>query len=281
MIIDGRQLARGVEERIAHTLAGMPRTPTLAIVVVGDDLVIERFVRIKKQVAERLGIPVVEKRFGAEITREELVREVKRCAEDGDIDGIVVQLPLPSTIDVDAVLRAIPITKDVDVLSRDAIAMFAQGDAPVLPPVAAAVQEILEHAHVNVSGEDVLVLGYGRLVGVPVSILLRHNGAHVTVIDREIPDLATHVRESRVIVSGVGKPGLILPEMLTAQCVLIDAGTSEAGGKVVGDADPRCADVAAVFTPVPGGVGPLAVVMLFKNLCVLARDRDSRHQSID
>lgn len=271
MMIDGKQLAQHVEERIARSLVGAARIPTLAIVVVGDDPVIESFVRIKKRVAGRLGIPVLEKRFASDITGEALVQEVLRCAEDVDVDGIVVQLPLPSVIDVDAVLRAIPVAKDVDVLSREAIAMFAQGDAPVLPPVAGAVQEILEHLKVNISGEDVLVLGFGRLVGVPVSILFRHNGAHVTVIDKEIPDLATHTREARVIVSGVGKPGLLTPEMLTPQCILIDAGTSESGGKVVGDADSRCADVAFACTPVPGGVGPIAVVMLFKNLCVLAR----------
>jgi methylenetetrahydrofolate dehydrogenase (NADP+)/methenyltetrahydrofolate cyclohydrolase len=126
---------------------------------------------------------------------------------------------------------------------------------------------------VAVSDKEALVLGYGKLVGVPASLLLRHNGAHVTVVDQVISNLAEHTRESDIIICGVGKPGLLKPEMLKPGVVVIDAGTSEAGGKIVGDADPSCALVASVFTPVPGGVGPIAVALIFKNLLVLASAR--------
>jgi methylenetetrahydrofolate dehydrogenase (NADP+)/methenyltetrahydrofolate cyclohydrolase len=121
----------------------------------------------------------------------------------------------------------------------------------------------------------VLVLGYGRLVGKPVSILLRHNHAHVTVIDKPVPDLAQHVREAYVVISGVGSPALITPDMVGEGTVLIDAGTSESGGKIVGDIDPACAHNAKLFTPVPGGVGPVAIAMLFKNLLILAHTHRS------
>jgi methylenetetrahydrofolate dehydrogenase (NADP+)/methenyltetrahydrofolate cyclohydrolase len=274
MIIDGKAIAADVEEQVRRALTKCSVTPTLAIVVVGKDPVVESFVRIKKRMGERLNIIVVERYFPETISGEALKKSIEDIGNSPDVGGIVIQLPLPAHIDTQAMLDAVPVEKDIDMLSRASVASFARGDARILPPIAGAIQEILERAQVSVVGREVLVLGYGRLVGVPASIFMRHNHAHVTVIDREISDLASHVRESSVIISGVGKQGLVTPEMLSPSTVLIDAGTSEAGGKIVGDADPRCAEIASIFTPVPGGVGPIAVAMIFKNLCILARTKE-------
>ena len=271
MLIDGKAIAKEIEVRLTNICATFLVKPTLAIVLVGDDPVIESFVRIKKMVGARIGVSVVEHRFPKEVSGEELIRAISLLSADDAVNGIIIQLPLPTTIDVQAVLNAVPLSKDVDVLASDSVAAFRQGSAKVLPPVAGAIQEILECAHVDVSGKEALVLGHGRLVGAPAALLLRHNNAHVTVIDKPVTDLVTHVCESDIVITGVGSPGMITPQMLREGAVLIDAGTSEAGGKIVGDADPRCADVASVFTPVPGGVGPLTVVMLFKNLLALTR----------
>ena len=121
-----------------------------------------------------------------------------------------------------------------------------------------------------------LILGHGRLVGAPAALLMRHNHAHVTVVDKQVEHLALLTREADIIISGVGQPGILLPEMLKRGVVLIDAGTSEDGGKIVGDADPRCAEIASLFTPVPGGVGPITVSMIFKNVSILAEHRIRR-----
>jgi methylenetetrahydrofolate dehydrogenase (NADP+)/methenyltetrahydrofolate cyclohydrolase len=273
MIIDGKAIAADMEKNVQQALLGFTVMPTLAIIVVGNDPVVQSFVRIKKRMGERLNIVVVERYFPENISGEVLKKSIEDISRSSDVEGMVIQLPLPAHIDTQAMLDVIPVGKDVDMLSRASVASFACGDARILPPVAGAIQEILERAQVSVVGREVLVLGYGRLVGVPASILMRHNHAHVTVIDREISDLADHVRESSVIISGVGKQGLITPEMLSPSTVLIDAGASEAGGRIVGDADPQCAEIASVFTPVPGGVGPIAVAMIFKNLCLLARNK--------
>lgn len=275
MIIDGKKIAHEIEEQLTSACARSRVVPTLAIVIVGDDPVIENFVRIKKNVGARIGVSIVEHRFSKEVSGEELVRRVSALGVDPTIHGIIVQLPIPDTLDIRAVLNAVPLTKDVDMLAADSVAAFSRGDAKILPPVAGAIQEILERSHVDVSGKEALVLGYGRLVGIPATILLQHNRAHVTVIDRPVADLPEHLRESDIIISGVGLPGTITREMLQKGVVLVDAGTSESGGKIVGDADPECADVASVFTPVPGGVGPITVVMLFKNLLILARTQQT------
>lgn len=271
MIIDGKAIAAAIEAKVQSTLSQFSSPPQLAIVAVGQNPVIESFVRIKRRAGERLGVTVSLHAFPETISGEELKEHIQKIGTSPDVTGLIIQLPLPSHIDTQAMLDMVPLAKDVDMLSRDAVAAFARGDAHILPPVAGAIQEILEREAVEVAGKEVLILGYGRLVGVPASILLRHNYAHVTVIDHAIPDLALHAREAAIIISGVGKPGLILPEMLTAGVVLIDAGASEAGGKIVGDADPRCGEIAGIFTPVPGGVGPIAVSMIFKNLCILSK----------
>lgn len=271
MVIDGKMIAAEIREKLLRVIAALPKPPELDIVIVGDDPVIESFVRIKKRIGLALGVPVHEHRFPLTISGEELRKEITALVQKSKSQGLIIQLPLPQNIDTQAMLDLIPVSKDVDMLSTNAIASFASGDAKILPPVAGAIQEILERAQVKVSGSEVLILGHGRLVGVPASILLRHNGAHVTVIDKDISDLKEHTRESDIIISGVGKSGLITPDMISPRTTLIDAGTSEAGGRIVGDALSACQEVAAVFTPVPGGVGPIAVVMIFKNLCILAR----------
>lgn len=279
MIIDGKQIANELRVVLQKSVAALSRPPALGIVIVGDDPVIESFVRIKKKYGESLGVSIREFRFDSNIAGETLKNEVAMLSLRDDIDGVVVQLPLPASIDLQSILDAVPIAKDVDVLSHAAMVAFARGDAKIFPPVASAIEEILERHQVNVEGKEVLVLGHGRLVGKPVTILLQHNHAHVTVIDKPVADLALHVRESEIVISGVGIPALITPSMLSPNVVLIDAGTSEQGGRIVGDADPKCVDHARFFTPVPGGVGPVAVAMLFKNLVLLARMRDERQHA--
>ncbi len=272
MVVDGNMIAEGIREKVARVARSFPRPPTLAIVTVGEDPVVQSFVRIKKKVGASVGIPVVECHFPALVDEEALLRAVRRLGGKADVAGVIVQLPLPAMLDARRVLDAVPPEKDVDMLSTHSVAAFRRGDSPILPPVAGAVQEILEHHMVSVSGKEALVLGHGRLVGVPAALFLRHNGAHVTVVDKPIADLGVHVRESDVVVSGVGKPGIVRAEWLKPGAVVIDAGTSEAGGKLVGDAEPECAKKAGLFTPVPGGVGPITVALIFKNLLVLAKN---------
>lgn len=273
MIVDGRAIANSVYERLAPAAMAFPRPPRVDIVIVGDNPVIERFVRIKESAAQRLSIAMVQHRFTAAISEEALKDEINKIAAITASDGIIVQLPLPQTLNMQAVLDVIPTAKDVDMLSTVSMALFRDEKAVIIPPVAGAVKEILDSANIKVHGEEVLVLGFGQLVGKPVSILMRHNGAHVTVIDKPVSDLALHVSEALVVISGTGSPRLVTKAMVNARHVLIDAGTSESDGKLVGDIDPDAAGTAALFTPVPGGVGPITVAMLMRNLCMLARER--------
>lgn len=271
MIIDGKIIRDRIKEEIRKEVSLFPRAITLAIVIVGKNPVIESFVNIKKRFAYDVGIAVAEKRFPQHATFEDIAKALQVLAEDDAIDGIVVQLPLPPHFDTQRILNMTPPHKDVDVLSEKANDLFEKGESSVASPVVGAVCEILKEGNVNVRDRKALVVGYGRLVGRPVSVWLRAEGAHVSIVEGPVPNLGEFLQDTDIIVSGVGVAGLIKPNEIKKGVVLIDAGTSEQGGTVVGDADPRSADVAGLFTPVPGGVGPVTVAELFKNLLALAK----------
>jgi len=255
MNIDGRVLADAVFAR----LGARDSSPSLGILIAGSDTVTDSFVRTKARAADRLGVTVVREIIPASASTEDALGALALLARR--VDGLIVQLPLPTQIDVEKVLAAIPPEKDVDGISAS---------PKVRPPVAEAVAEILAAHSVEVKGTNAAVVGSGRLVGKPCAALLTELGASVTVIHRG--DSLDALKDADIVVLGAGEPGLVKPEHLRHGVVLIDAGTSESSGKIAGDADPACAEIASVFTPVPGGVGPIAVAMIFKNLFELAKE---------
>lgn len=271
MILDGRAIAEDIYSELAVRRARIERPVRLGIVVGGNDPVIESFVRIKARAAARLNVEMV--RVDLPASPRPLVG--RGGSENADTavacdavtelskrtDAVIAQLPLPKGIGTEAVLAAIPAEKDVD-----AINPTISADAhPVYAPVALAVVEMLRRGGVDPKGKRAVVVGAGRLVGAPSAVLLRQLGADVSMFTLEegsIDDL----KDADIIVCGAGNPGFIKPEHIKEGVALLDAGASEQGGVVRGDADPACADKASVFTPVPGGVGPVAVAMIFKNL---------------
>ena len=264
MIVDGKKIAQDIYTQLEKQAGSRP---TLVIVVVGDNPVIASFVRIKKKNAARLGVGVIEKLLPSSATTEDCVLAISECAATSN--GIIVQLPLPNHIDTETVLAAIPHEQDVDgiypisTLDR-ANAVFVSN---TIPPVAAALDEIIHTYSIKVSGKSAVVVGAGRLVGKPCAALLVSRGAQITILSHG--DSLEKLKTADIIVLGAGSPGFVKPEMIKEGVVLIDAGTSEDGGKMLGDADSECASKCSLFTPVPGGIGPIAVAMIFKNLFAL------------
>lgn len=251
-IVDGRELARGV--LAGRALEGV----RLGILTVGFDAAGDVFVRTKVRSAESVGVVVVRVDLPETSDTQEVSDALGALQER--CDGVVVQLPLPAQVDTEKVFARIDSLKDADALSKNSL---------VLAPVAEAVAHILRTHHVAVGGVKAVVIGAGRLVGTPCAKLLIELGADVSVVDKG--DSFEVLKEADLIVSGAGVPCFIKPEHIQEKVVLIDAGTSESAGKVVGDIDPACVAKAKLVTPVPGGVGPLAVAMLFKNLEELVR----------
>ena len=266
MILDGRKLVGEILAGVKARAAQLSHPPKVVAMVGNETPATQSYLKIKTARAADAGCLFETRPLGADYA---------------DADAVIVQLPLPGDVDAKTVLDAIPIEKDADVLSSVARALFeavkVDIQCPLLPPVVGAVQAILEQGGVEVAGKHAAVVGEGFLVGAPVATWLRQQGAEVTVVGDTTADLAATLRAADVIVSGAGSPGLITPHMLKDSVVLIDAGTSESGGKLVGDADPACAPKCALFTPVPGGVGPVAVAKLFENAVTLAEHSSLRH----
>ena len=274
MIIDGRALAREVLARTKMRAGKLARRPLIVALTGSDTPATRSYLAIKTKKAEEAGCVLEIKRFDLSkgINNFTLSRQVVDSAEDAH--AIIVQLPLPAGVDVKKVCDAIPLSKDADVLSVTARAKFERSDTDaLLPPVVGAVREIFVHSGIDVKGKKAVVIGDGWLVGNPCAKWLKQQGTEVSVLTSKSENLAVALRAADIIVSGAGSPHLIRPEMLKQGVVLIDAGTSESGGTIVGDADPACAAKCSFFTPVPGGIGPLAVACLFENAVTLAERR--------
>jgi methylenetetrahydrofolate dehydrogenase (NADP+)/methenyltetrahydrofolate cyclohydrolase len=264
MTVNGRAIASDILSEVRASLAG--RVPVVRAVVMSPSPATESYLSIKKARAEEAGMRLEVARVPDDADTAAVVAAVK--AEGAD--AVIVQLPLPPHVDTDAALAAIPLSKDADVLSPDAYARFVRGDEGALPPpVAGAIAEILTRAGVDAAGKRAAVVGQGKLVGKPALILLRRLGADAVAVLKDTPEPARILREADIVVSGAGQAHLITKDMVKAGSALIDAGTSESGGAIAGDIDPACAEAASVFTPVPGGVGPVAVACLFKNVAAL------------
>lgn len=267
MTIDGRALAAEVNARTQVRAARLVRVPRVLAITAAETPATRSYLSIKEKQGRAAGCVFEVERFPETATSEELMLAVS----SPKADAVIVQLPLPTSLEARLVCDAIPLDQDADVLSAAARARFERAEPDALvPPVAAAVEEILRSAGVAVAGKRALVIGTGFLVGVPVARWLMQHGAQVETATRDSGDLTALVRGAELIVSGAGTPRLITPDMLAEGAILIDAGTAESDGAIVGDADPACLEKCALFTPVPGGVGPVAVAKLFENVVRLA-----------
>jgi methylenetetrahydrofolate dehydrogenase (NADP+) / methenyltetrahydrofolate cyclohydrolase len=254
MIVDGKKIAQEILERTKARAAALPRPPRVIAVVSHETAATRSYLAIKLKRAAEAGCDFEVRALGVDTS---------------DADAIIVQLPLMGGIDTQAVLNAIPIEKDADVLSQ---AARAQGT--LLPPVVAAIREIFIRNGVEPRGKKAVVIGRGWLVGAPAAAWLKAQGATVEVLTSQTQSM-TALATADIIVSGAGVPHFIKPAMIKDGAVLIDAGTSESGGTIVGDADPAGAPKCSVFTPVPGGVGPIAVACLFENAVTLTEHLNS------
>jgi len=280
MIVNGEQIAEEIRGELEQEVSRMNTALTLVIVQVGRHPASLQYIRKKMAFAEVLGINAELKEYDADISEEKLRQDINNIISDARYDpysftGLIVQLPLPAGFDTESLLSIIPVENDVDLLSKEATELFNEGRSVILPPVVGAVQEILKRSQISATGKKAVVVGHGKLVGKPVVTWLSQQGAEIAVATRSTENLSQLTEVADIIVTGVGSPKLIKPNMIKQGVILIDAGTSESDGKASGDVDPACASRCAVFTPVPGGVGPITVAMLYKNLIELAKAQNA------
>jgi methylenetetrahydrofolate dehydrogenase (NADP+)/methenyltetrahydrofolate cyclohydrolase len=277
-IIDGKAVAASVRARVAGEVASFEaehgRRPLLVTVIVGDDPASEVYVKGKHRACEEVGMRSLHHGLAAETTEEELSELVGELGRDPDVDGILVQLPVPDHIDPDRIVAAIDPAKDVDGLTPVNAGRLAHGMAGLVPCTPAGVIELLRHEGVELEGAEAVVVGRSKLVGVPVARLLLAANATVTSCHSRTRDLSAVCRRADVLIAAVGVPRLLGADAVKPGAVVIDVGVNRTDDGLVGDVDfDAAAEVAAAITPVPGGVGPMTIAMLLVNTLAAARAR--------
>ena len=294
-IIDGKAIAAKVRGEIADSVAQFKVrhgfTPSITVVIVGDDPASHVYVRNKERAAREVGMNGDVVKLPADTTRAQLLQTVAELNNDATVHGILVQIPLPDHLDEDEIVRAIDPRKDVDGLHPENVGLLFSGQRRFAPATPCGVQRILIEEGVEVQGAHVVIVGRSNLVGKPLAGLLlsREKGANatVTVCHTGTRDLAAETRRADILVSATGIPGSITGAMVKPGAVVIDVGTTrvpdpskKSGYRLAGDVvfDEAC-EVASAITPVPGGVGPMTIAMLLSN--VLAAAEAFSQSSVD
>jgi len=279
-VIDGKAVAAAVRERVRGEVAAYEaeagRAPQLVTVLVGEDPASQVYIRGKHRACEEVGMSSAHHGLAETTSEEELLELVRQLGEDPEVDGILVQLPVPEQIDPDAVVAAIDPAKDVDGLTPLNAGLLAHGTPGLVPCTPAGVMELLRHEGVELEGAEAVVVGRSKLVGVPVARLLLAANATVTSCHSRTRDLDATCRRADVLVAAVGVPRLLGAAAIKPGAVVIDVGTNRLEDGLVGDVDyEAAAEVAAAITPVPGGVGPMTIAMLLVNTLQAARGRSA------
>ena len=271
-IIDGKQVAARLRESVAARTALLPFKPGLAVVLVGEDPASTVYVRNKDRAANAAGIAASTLRLPMETTQAELLATIARLNADNDVDGILVQLPLPPQIDARAVIEAIDPAKDVDGFHPVNVGRLHDGRATLVPCTPLGVMKLLAEAGVSLRGTRALVLGRSSIVGKPAAALLTAADATVTIAHSRTRDLAAECRRAEVLVAAVGRAELVRGDWIATDAVVIDVGINRLpDGRLVGDvAYDEAAAVAGAITPVPGGVGPMTIACLLENTVTAA-----------
>lgn len=272
IIIDGRKLSKEILATVKKEVELLDFQPVFCDVLVGEDPASAQYVRMKAKTAESVGIKFHNANFPSTITTAELIEEIKVLNKLPNMCGIIIQLPLPQSIDKRGVLDAIDSHLDVDCLGTVASDEFYNGEVALGFPTALACIAILDSLSLNLKDKNIVVMGQGDLVGKPVAALFKFKGISPVIITSKTENKEELIKNADVIISGIGRGNYIAGEMIKEGVVIIDAGTSESSGGIVGDVDlDSVKDVASFVSPVPGGVGPVTVAMLLNNVLTVAK----------
>ena len=298
-ILSGKEIAEAIKQEVAAEVKSLPFRPCLAVVRVGEDAASAVYVGSKVKTSEELGMISEHHHLAAETSHEEVLRLVKELNDRTEVDGILVQLPLPKQIDEREILETIDPAKDVDGFHPVNVGKLSQGQKSLVPCTPAGIIEMLKRSEISIAGEHAVIIGRSNIVGKPMVQLLLQENASVTVCHSRTKNLAEIASQADILVAAIGKAGFVRAEHIKQGATVIDVGINNVsdtefarelfgeddlekrlntiakrGFTLVGDVNPKDAkEEAANFTPVPGGVGLLTVAMLMKNTVEAARRR--------
>ena len=282
-IIDGKRLGAEIEEELKSRVSRMvssSRAPHLVVVIVGDDPASHVYVRNKERACKRIGIRSTRYDLPGDSVQDDLVSLIQKLNDDQDVDGILVQSPLPSSFDEIGITEMIRPDKDVDGFHPINLGRIVTGKTDgMLPCTPSGIMRMLESTGESLAGKKALVIGRSRIVGMPAALLLAQRGidATVTIAHSRSKDLELLCRDSDVLIAAVGRPGMVPREWVKDGAIVVDVGInrvkSEGGSKLIGDVDEGASEYAKWITPVPGGVGPMTISMLMTNTVRAAENR--------
>lgn len=277
-ILDGKQIAKDYRQGLQNQVEALKEkgfTPKLSVILVGNDGASQSYVRSKKKAAEKIGMISEIVHLEETATEEEVLNELNRLNNDDSVSGILVQVPLPKQVSEQKILEAINPDKDVDGFHPINIGKLYIDEQTFVPCTPLGIMEILKHADIDLEGKNAVVIGRSHIVGQPVSKLLLQKNASVTILHSRSKDMASYLKDADVIVSAVGKPGLVTKDVVKEGAVILDVGnTPDENGKLKGDVDyDAVKEIAGAITPVPGGVGPLTITMVLNNTLLAEKMR--------
>ena len=277
-ILDGKQIAKDYRQGLQDQVEALKEkgfTPKLSVILVGNDGASQSYVRSKKKAAEKIGMISEIVHLEETATEEEVLNELNRLNNDDSVSGILVQVPLPKQVSEQKILEAINTEKDVDGFHPINIGKLYIDEQTFVPCTPLGIMEILKHADIDLEGKNAVVIGRSHIVGQPVSKLLLQKNASVTILHSRSKDMASYLKDADVIVSAVGKPGLVTKDVVKEGAVIIDVGnTPDENGKLKGDVDyDAVKEIAGAIPPVPGGVGPLTITMVLNNTLLAEKMR--------
>lgn len=275
-IIDGKAISKQVKDEVREEVKKLNQegiTVGLAVVIVGNNPASRVYVNSKKKACEELGIISEEYALPEETSQEQLLELVKKLNDKEDINGILVQLPLPSHIDEKTIIENIDFRKDVDAFHATNVGNIMIGDYSFLPCTPAGCMDLIHSTGVEVSGKNCVVVGRSNIVGKPMAMLLLHESGTVTICHSKTNDLKSVCKNADILVAAVGKENIITKDMVKEGAVVIDVGMNRnSEGKLCGDVDfKNVSEIAGYITPVPGGVGPMTIATLMRNTVTAAK----------
>lgn len=266
-IMNGKELSIQIEEEIKSSIKSCMIRPSLAVIQIGDNEASNTYIRNKEKACEKVGIYFRHFKFDDTTPELTIINKIKELNNDEYVNGIMIQLPIPDKYNEKRLLNTIINTKDVDGLTDINTGRLINGRKSITPCTPLGIMTLLSNYKVNLEGKDVVIVGKGRLVGKPLMGIMLNEGATVTVCHSRTKDLKKYTKDADIIIVACGVKGLITGDMVKPDVIIVDVGINVENGKVYGDVDfDSVKDKASLITPVPGGVGPMTVAMLLKNV---------------
>ncbi|MBF7017446.1 bifunctional methylenetetrahydrofolate dehydrogenase/methenyltetrahydrofolate cyclohydrolase FolD [Staphylococcus durrellii] len=277
-ILDGKQIAKDYRQKLKEQVESLKEqgyTPKLSVILVGNDGASQSYVNSKKKAAEKLGMISEIVHLDESTSEEEVLNELKRLNEDDSVSGILVQVPLPKQVSEQKIIESINPEKDVDGFHPTNIGKLYIDEQTFVPCTPLGIMELLSHADIEIEGKEAVIIGRSHIVGQPVYKLLLQKNATVTIMHSKTKDMNSHLKNADIIVSAVGRPGIVSKDDVKEGAVVIDVGnTPDENGKLKGDVDYEdVKEIAGAITPVPGGVGPMTITMVLNNTLLAEKMR--------